>query len=176
MPGYEALGELALGELPDEVGALPDPGHAVDIALVSAERIVVFEASGGRVVIFESSGTRVRFDQMSGKMPYKVGDKWMVDRDPDEESYYAADITDELAARNTTAVQNQLTTVLNGVTELAAPVIQTATVAGVPRTFVVAFLGGVDGDLPADWLWTARVRCANGERFDKTTYFKRKDG
>lgn len=176
MLGFAAVGELALGELPDEIGTPPDAGGTIDIALVSAERLVVFEASGGRVVVFESSGTRVRFDQMSGKMPYKVGDKWMVDRDPDEESYYAADITDELAARNTTAVQNQLATVLKGVTELAAPVIQTATVAGVPRTFVVAFLGGVEGDPPADWLWTARVRCANGERFDKTTHFNRKDG
>lgn len=113
---------------------------------------------------------------MNAKLPTKVGGKWMADRDPDEESYYAADITDELAARNTTAVQSQLATVLGGVSELAAPVIQTAVLEGVQRTFVIAFLGGVDGELPADWFWTARVRCANGERFDKTTHFNRVDG
>ncbi|MGG7604637.1 hypothetical protein [Massilia sp. BKSP1R2A-1] len=175
MLGFAAIGELALGEFPDEIGTPPKPGGGIDIALVAAERIVVFEASRSRVVIFESSGLRVRFNQMSAKIPYKVGDLWKTDRDPDEESYYAADITDELAARNTTPVREQLAILLGGVTQLSEPTIQTATVAGVQRTFIVVFLGGIEGDLPAQWFWTARVRCANGERFDKTTHFNRLD-
>ena len=151
-------------------------GGSVDISKVSFDRITIFEASGSRVVIFESSGSRLEFELMSALPAYKVGDKWFNDRDPDEESYYAADITEELAARNTTAVQNQLVLVLTGVAQLAGPVIQTAVVNGEQRTFVVAFLGGVEGDPPPGWSWTARVRCANGERFDKTTHFNRKDG
>jgi hypothetical protein len=175
MLGFAAIGELALGELPNEVGSQPDPGGTVDIALLSAERIVVFEASRSRIVIFESSGPRVRFEQMSAKLPYKRGDKWVTDRDPDEESYYAADITDELTSRNTSPVPGQPEILLNGVTKLSDPAIQTAVVAGVTRTFVVVFLGGVEGEPPSDWFWTARVRCANGERFDKTTHFNRLD-
>lgn len=175
MSGYEALGELALGELPDEFSTQPDTGGTVDIALLSAERIVVFEATRSRVVIFESSGPRVRFEQMSAKLPYKRGDKWVTDRDPDEESYYAADITDELTSRNTTPVPGQPEILLSGVAMLSEPAIQTAIVAGVTRTFVVVFLAGIEGEPPSDWFWTARVRCVNGERFDKTTHFNRLD-
>ena len=176
MLGFSAVGELALGEFPGTTPpVVPDPGGAVlDISKVSAQRIVVFEGSGSRIVIFEGSGTRVRIDQMSAKAAYKVGDKWMSDRDPDEESYYGADITQELLDRNTTAATVVL--VLVGVVALEEPSIQVATVDGVQRTFVVAFLGGVDEELPDGWAWTARVRCANGERFDKTTYFNRVDG
>lgn len=175
MLGFAALSELALGEIPDGIDVPPGTGGGIDIALVSAERIVVFEASRSRIVIFESSGPRVRFEQMSAKLPYKRGDKWVTDRDPDEESYYAADITNELTARNTTPIEGQPEILLSGVTKLADPVIQTTIVAGVTRTFVVVFLGGVEDEPPSDWFWTARVRCANGERFDNTTHFNRVD-
>ncbi|WP_156923487.1 hypothetical protein [Massilia alkalitolerans] len=164
---------LAPAEVPVVI-ELP-PQNGLSISKVSAQRVVVFEGSGTRLVIFEGSGSRIRFDQMSAKEAYKVGNKWMVDRDPDEESYYAADITQELHDRNTTAVPNELVLVLTGVTQLEEPVIEVATINGVQRTFVVAFLGGIEGNPPPDWKWTARVRCANGERFDKTTYFNRDD-
>lgn len=112
---------------------------------------------------------------MSAKLPIKVGDKWTVDRDPDEISYYAADITQELADRNTTADSSKLDTVLSGVALLEGPSLQVATVGGVQRTFVVVKLGGVDTALPDDWRWVARVPCMNGERFDKTTWFNKVD-
>ena len=97
----------------------------------------------------------------------------MVDRDPDEESWYGAEITDELRDRNTTAKSVEL--VLVGVTQLAEPEIQAATIEGVPRTFICAFLGGIDDPVPEGWKWVARVRGANGERFDKTTHFNEVD-
>lgn len=110
---------------------------------------------------------------MSAKVPTFIGGKWVCDRDPDEESHYAADITQELADRNTTATS--VTLVLVGVTQLEDPSIQTATISGIQRTYVVAFLGGTASEPPEGWKWVARVRCANGERFDKTTWFNKVD-
>jgi len=169
---------------PSAVISVRHPG-AVDISRISSDRTVVFdgsgsravvfEGSGGRVVIFEGSGSRVRLDQMSAKVPVKVGEKWTVDRDPDEISYYAADITEELLDRNTTADQSMLVAVLFGVALLEGPELQVATIDGVQRTFVAVKLGGVDDPLPADWRWVARVSCLNGERFDKTTWFNKVD-
>ena len=110
---------------------------------------------------------------MSAKVPTKVGSKWVVDRDPDEESYYAADIADELADRHTTLASgdNAVELILQGVTQLEDHSVQVVD----DRTYIVVLLGGVDGDLPKDWLWCARIRCANRERFDKTTWFNRLD-
>ncbi|MGJ9420463.1 hypothetical protein ACHAC9_22305 [Massilia sp. CMS3.1] len=110
---------------------------------------------------------------MSENGPTQIGDKWTVNRDPDEKSHYGADITQELIDRATTAVSVSLNLV--GVVQIELPEIQTATVGGVARTYVVAFLGGTGTAPPTDWRWEARVTCANGEEFDKTTWFNRKD-
>ena len=110
---------------------------------------------------------------MSMQEPTKVGDKWVVDRDPDEISYYGADITQELNDRATTAFSVVL--VLVGVAQVGAPEIVTASLEGVERTYVVALLGPVTEELSVDWKWVARVTCANGERFDKTTWFNKVD-
>jgi len=113
---------------------------------------------------------------MNEKAPWQEGSDWFVFRDPDEKSYYVADITAELADRATTPKSTgALELVLAGVVQLEAPQIQVVTVGGEQRTYAIAFLGGIDGDPPAAWKWTARVTCANGERFDKTTNFKRRD-
>lgn len=141
----------------------------------SGSRVVIFEGSGSRVVVFEGSGKRMRFNDMSAKVPTKVGEKWTTDRDRDEVSYYAADITDELADRNTTADEDTVTALTYGVEILEGPQVQVAEVGGVERTFVVVKLGDVDGPLPDDWRWVVRVPCANGERFDKTTWFNEVD-
>lgn len=141
----------------------------------SGSRVVIFEGSGSRVVVFEGSGTRIRINEMDVKVPIKDGAKWKVDRDRDEISYYAADITDELRDRNTTAVQSEVVALPYGVEILEQAEIQVATIEGVERVFVVVKLGGVDGELPDDWRWVARVPCANGERFDKTTWFNEVD-
>lgn len=113
---------------------------------------------------------------MNEKAPWKEGNDWFVFRDPDEKSYYVADVTNELLDRATTPKPTAaLELVLVGVVQLEAPQIQVVEVAGVQRTYAIAFLGGVDGEPPVDWKWTARVTCANGERFDKTTHFRRRD-
>jgi len=110
---------------------------------------------------------------MSAIVPIKVGEKWMVNRDPDEKSHYAADITQELIDRATTAVSVEL--VLVGVVQLELPDIQTVAEGDIQRTYVVAFLGGTETEPPEGWKWVARVTCANGERFDKTTWFNKVD-
>ena len=110
---------------------------------------------------------------MSEIGPIKDGDKWVVNRDKDEISRYLADITQELIDRATTAASVEL--ILVGVVQLEAPDIQVVTVEGVERTYIVAFLGGTDAEPPAGWKWVARVTCANGERFDKTTWFNKVD-
>lgn len=160
-------GMLTAGEAPSQI----------DISKISATRIVIFEGSGSRIVVFEGSGKRMRLNEMTAKVPTKDGDKWMCDRDPDEESYYAADITDELADRFTSVKDSTdaIEILVHGVEQVGAHSIQVAEVDGVERTFVVVFLVGIDADPPEDWYWLARVRCANGERFDKTTWFKRMD-
>ena len=110
---------------------------------------------------------------MTGKQPTVIDGKMTVDRDPDEESWYAADITQELIDRATTAQSVELD--LLGVKQLQEPQIQVVTEGDVQRTYVKAFLGGLASDPPDGWKWVARVRCENGERFDKTTWFKKVD-
>lgn len=115
---------------------------------------------------------------MAIRGPYKSGDRWMLDKDPEEKSYYAADITQELADRGTTAssvASLVADDTIAGVTLLEGPVIQTKTVAGVTRTYVVVKLGGMDVTTNAPNYWRARVLCANTEEFDKTTHFNRVD-
>ncbi len=107
------------------------------------------------------------------KEPTKIDEKWTVDRDVDEISHYAADITQELIDRATTAVSVEL--VLVGVAQQEDPSIQVAEMDGAQRTYVVALLGPAAEKPPADWRWAARVTCANGERFDKTTWFNEVD-
>lgn len=110
---------------------------------------------------------------VSAKEPVKIDGKWVVDRDPDEKSYYLADLTQELIDRATTAVSVEL--VLVGVVQVEPPSIQTVDKDSVQRTYAVAFLGGTELEPPEGWKWVARVTCANGERFDKTTWFNKVD-
>jgi hypothetical protein len=167
LTGIAAAVAAAVGRLSEQAPV------GIDVSKIHPSRIVVFEGSGSRIVTFEGSGPRMRIAQMSLNMPTKDGEKWKVDRDPDEESWYGAEITAELRDRNTTAKSVEL--VLLGVDQLAEPTIQVVTIDGVSRTFIAAFLGGIDGAPPEGWKWIARVRCANGERFDKTTWFNEVD-
>lgn len=109
------------------------------------------------------------------KEPTIVDGKMTVDRDPDEISWYAADISQELIDRATAPDPSKLALDLVGVMALQGPVLQTATAGGVTRTYIVVLLGPADGAVPDDWRWTARVSCSNGERFDKTTWFRKVD-
>jgi hypothetical protein len=161
----------------------------IDVSQISAAHIAVFDGSGSRMAVFDGTGSRVAvfsgtgartvINGMTMKLPTLVNGKMTTDRDPDEISWYGADITQELIDRATTPDASKLTMDLSGVAVSTAPgsgpMIQTATSGGVTRTYVVVLLVGVDGTLPTDWRWTARVSCTNGERFDKTTYFNRVD-
>jgi hypothetical protein len=152
------------------------PATGIDISQVSPAHIAVFDGSGSRIAVFDGTGPRTAINGMTMKLPTLVNGKMTTDRDPDEISWYGADITQELADRATAPLdQSKVVPVLNGVVLLDGPLVQTATKDGITRTYVVVRLGGVDGAPPADWNWVARVPCANGERFDKTTYFNRMD-
>ena len=155
----------------------------IEVSQIPASRLVVFDGSGSRIASFSGSGSRVAVFAGSGartnlngvnvKLPTLVGTKLTVDRDPDEISHYGADITQELQDRATTAVSVEL--VLVGVVQKEQPQIQVVTGDGGSRTYVIAFLAGTDSDPPDGWKWVARVTCANGERFDKTTWFNKVD-
>ena len=155
----------------------------IDVSQIPASRLVVFDGSGSRIASFDGSGSRVAVFGGSGartnlngvnvKLPTLVGTKMTVDRDPDEISHYGADITQELLDRATTALSVEL--VLVGVVQKEQPQIQVVTGDGGSRTYVIAFLAGTDSDPPDGWKWVARVTCANGERFDKTTWFNKVD-
>jgi hypothetical protein len=148
----------------------------IDVSQISPARVAVFDGSGSRIAVFDGTGPRMVINGITMKLPTLVDGKMTTNRDPDEISWYGADITQELADRATTPLdQSKVVPVLTGVTLLQGPFIQTATKDGITRTYVVVLLGGVDGTPPDDWNWIARVPCTNGERFDKTTYFNRTD-
>lgn len=177
MLGFSAIGELALGEHVDSsLPNTPDqPGELIDASTVSPSRVVVF-GGGSRVVTF-GGGTRVvtfdvpwngqnRGNEMTNAPePYFKDGKWWVDKDPDEQSHYVANITKELSDRATTAAS--VVPIVGGVEVLIQPEIQ--------GNFVVIKLGGLDTSDGAENFWTARVTCANGERFDRTMWFNRVD-
>ena len=175
MIGFDAVGMRSVGGSQPTAPTEEGNEEQIDVTKISLARIVVFEGGGSRVVVFEGSGPRVRLQNMSIKVPVKIGERWVTDRDRDEISYYGADITNELADRNTTADPGKIVPILFGVELLEGPELQVATVEGVQRTFVVVQLGGVDGEIPEKWGWIARVGCMNGERFDKTTAFNEID-
>jgi hypothetical protein len=149
------------------------PTKGIDVSKISPTRISVFEGSGSRIAVFSGTGARTVINGMTMKLPTLVNGKMTTDRDPDEKSHYGADITQELIDRATTAVSVEV--VLVGVAKLEEPQIQVVTGDAGQRTYVVAFLGGLDADPPDGWKWVARVTCANKEQFDKTTWFNKVD-
>lgn len=98
--------------------------------------------------------------------PYYKGGKWWINKDPDDKLYYKADVELQLEGGGTTAASVE--TIVAGVEVLEPAVVQ--------GNAMVAMLGGLDvsEDDPQNFC-TFRVTCANGERFDKTIWFKRKD-
>jgi len=150
-------------------------GSVLDAAAVPAPRVVVF-GGGSRVVTFGGGTRMVAFDlpwagQLKGENmtnapePYFKDGKWWVDKDPDEQSFYVANLTKELTDRATTIVSVEA--IVEGVEKLTEPDAQ--------DSFVVIKLGGLDVEEGAANFWTCRVTCANGERFDRTMHFNRVD-
>jgi len=104
-----------------------------------------------------------RFDRTIG-FKQQVG-SWSLEKDADDESYFVADISNDLADSNTTASAVLAQPV--GVSVLVAAVIQ--------GPLILVKLGGMD-TLPAGVNYCdLRIDCANSERFYRTIQFNRVD-
>lgn len=97
-------------------------------------------------------------------------DRWYVDKDPDNQWTYVADMTSELTLNNTTASSCAAVLPDNRITVLGGPTVQT------PGNLLikVKFTGPTPKTDPSqdDASLTLRVTCANGDQFDKTIWVK----
>lgn len=102
---------------------------------------------------------------MAKTAPYLVGDKWTIDKDPEDKLWYVANVAAQLTDSATTAVSYVVE--LAGVTliEKGAP-------QGVSNSLLPVKLEGM-GAQGAESYCTFRVTCANGEQFDRTIWFNR---
>jgi len=134
--------------------------NAVAASTVAESRRVAFPG-GTRVVAFGSvPGAR------TPNAPYLEAGKWWSEKHPLDERYWVANITIDLAERGTTAVSVEA--IVAGVTVLQQPVIQ--------GKLIPVKLGGFNAATNAVNFCTFRVTCANGERFDRTIWFKQQVG
>lgn len=107
------------------------------------------------------------------RVPYFESGKWWIDKDPDDQYFYSADITDDLAVMGTTA--ESVAVIVAGVEKLAEPTISVTTVAGAQVTKVTCKLGSFALQDTDPCFVTFRTTCTNTERFDRTIWFKRID-
>lgn len=134
--------------------------NAVAASTVAESRRVAFPG-GTRVVAFGSvPGAR------TPNAPYLEAGKWWSEKHPLDERYWVANITVDLAERGTTA--KTVEAIVAGVTVLQDPVIQ--------GKLIPVKLGGFNAATGAVNFCTFRVTCANGERFDRTIWFKQQVG
>jgi hypothetical protein len=134
--------------------------NAVVASTVAESRRVAFPG-GTRVVAFGSvPGAR------TPNAPYLEAGKWWSEKHPLDERYWVANITVDLAERGTTA--KTVEAIVAGVTVLQDPVIQ--------GKLIPVKLGGFNAATGAVNFCTFRVTCANGERFDRTIWFKQQVG
>jgi len=134
--------------------------NAVAASTVAESRRVAFPG-GTRVVAFGSvPGAR------TPNAPYLEAGKWWSEKHPLDERYWVANLTIDLAERGTTAAEVE--TIVAGVTVLQQAVIQ--------GKLIVVKLGGFNAATGAVNFCTFRVKCANGERFDRTIWFKQQVG
>ncbi|MBD8724666.1 hypothetical protein IFT43_14980 [Oxalobacteraceae sp. CFBP 13708] len=104
-----------------------------------------------------------RFDRTIGfKQPAGA---WWIDKDADDQSYYVADIGNDLVDSGTTATAVKAFPV--GVAELVPAVIQ--------GPLILIKLGGMDTLPDGANYCDFRVDCANGERFYRSLQFNRVD-
>jgi hypothetical protein len=134
--------------------------NAVSAATVAESRRVAFPG-GTRVVKFGSVPT-VRLPNA----PYLETGRWWSEKHPLDERYWVADITIDLAERGTTA--KEVVALVAGVTVIEEPVIQGKRIA--------VKLGGFNAAIGASNFCTLRITLANGERIDRTTWFKQQVG
>ncbi|MBD8654124.1 hypothetical protein IFT68_00600 [Oxalobacteraceae sp. CFBP 13730] len=134
--------------------------NAVVASTVAESRRVAFPG-GTRVVAFGSVPSA-----RTPNAPYLEAGKWWSEKHPLDERYWVANLTIDLAERGTTAVSVEA--IVAGVTVLQQPVIQ--------GKLIPVKLGGFNAATGAVNFCTFRVTCANGERFDRTIWFKQQVG
>jgi hypothetical protein len=138
----------------------PPAQSSVAASTVAESRRVAFPG-GTRVVAFGSvPGARMP------NAPYLEAGKWWSEKHPLDERYWVADITIDLGERGTTAVKVEA--IVAGVTVLQDPVIQ--------GKLIPVKLSGFNAATSAVNFCTFRITCANGERFDRTIWFKQPAG
>lgn len=96
---------------------------------------------------------------------YLKNGNWWIDKDPDDQLFYAIDLANELALSG--ASIRSISAIAAGVQVLATPVVN--------ATQGVVKLGGLDTTAGAVNSCCLRFVLTNGEQLDKTIYFKRKD-
>ena len=116
---------------------------------------------GTRVVAFGTVPSAV-----TPNAPSLEAGRWWSEKHPLDERYWVADITIDLDERGTTATS--VVAIEAGVTVLEQPVIQ--------GKLILVKLGGFNAATGAVNFCTFRVTCANGERFDRTIWFKQPVG
>lgn len=97
--------------------------------------------------------------------PYFTNGKWWIDKDPDDQLFYYADVSTHLTDSGTTAIS--VTAIVAGV-EILTPAVNQGAIMAVK-------LGGLDLADGAENFCTFRITCANTEQFDKTIWFKRQE-
>lgn len=95
--------------------------------------------------------------------PYLKNGRIYVDKDPDDELFYVANVAADLTDSATTAVSFEVITQGVTVLEQAAP-------QGTNGSLLPVKIGALTTD-STDKFCTFRVACANGEQFDRTIYF-----
>ncbi|MEM8511108.1 hypothetical protein RCH14_000399 [Massilia sp. MP_M2] len=140
--------------------AQPPTQDQVIATQIAASRTVKFPG-GTRVVAFGSKPEGV-----TPNTPYLEAGKWWSEKHPLDERYWVADVTIDLAERGTTATS--VVAIVAGVILLEQPVIQ--------GKLIPVKLGGFNAAPGAVNFCTFRVRCADGQRFDRTIWFKQQVG
>ena len=149
---------------------------AINVALLTAtqqpaqDAVVASTVAESRRVAFPGGTRVVAFGTVPGaatpNAPFLEAGRWWSEKHPLDERYWVADITIDLAERGTTATSVER--IVAGVTVLEEPVIQ--------GKLIPVKLGGFNAATGAINYCTFRVSCANGERFDRTIWFKQPVG
>jgi lysophospholipase L1-like esterase len=150
---------------------------AINVALLTASEqppaqdgVIASTVAESRRVAFPGGTRVVAFGTVPGAVtpnaPFLEAGRWWSEKHPLDERYWVADITIDLDERATTA--KSVERIVAGVTVLEEPVIQ--------GKLIPVKLGGFNAATGAINYCTFRVTCANGERFDRTIWFKQPVG
>jgi hypothetical protein len=162
MRAFDAAGNRSQQPLAKSFTTLAEqPAQNVVLASTVAESRRVAFPGGTRVVKFGTVPSA-----RLPNAPYLETGRWWSEKHPLDERYWVADITIDLAERGTTA--KEVVALVAGVTVIEEPVIQ--------GKLIAVKLGGFNASIGASNFCTLRITLANGERIDRTTWFKQQVG